>query len=171
LSCAREFGAETKAFVGADLRLPLFEPHLPEREPAAEQLVAALRQADGVILSSPGYHGLVSGLLKNALDYTEDMKGDSRSYFDGRAIGCIVVANGAQALGSTLASLRSIVHALRGWPTPYGATLMSGGAWSGGEPRDAETRNALALVARQVADFAAMSLNWQAQRERSEAVG
>lgn len=169
LSCARDLGAETRAFVGADLRMPLFEPHLPERAPEAERLVAALRQADGVILSSPGYHGLVSGLLKNALDYTEDMKGDSRVYFDGRAVGCIVIANGAQALGSTLSSLRSMVHALRGWPTPYGATLMSGGGWIDGKPSDVETHNALALVAQQVTHFASMSLGWR--HRQAEAVG
>lgn len=171
LGCARELGADTQAFVGSDLRMPLFEPHLPGRDAEAERLVAALRQADGVILSSPAYHGLVSGLLKNALDYTEDMRADTRPYLDGRAVGCIVVANGAQALGSTLSSLRSMVHALRGWPTPYGATLVSGaGSWVGNEPRDAETRGALALVARQVTQFASMSIGWIGLRA-AETVG
>ena len=37
----------------------------------------------------------------------------------------LVVADGWQACGSALAALRAIVHALRGWPTPLGATLNS----------------------------------------------
>ena len=32
----------------------------------------------------------------------------------------------ATRCGSTLAALRSIVHALRGWPTPFGVTLNTG---------------------------------------------
>ena len=34
-----------------------------------------------------------------------------------------MVADGWQACGSALAHLRSIVHALRGWPTPMGVTF------------------------------------------------
>jgi FMN reductase len=62
-------------------------------------------------------------LVKNAIDYIEDMRGDERVYLSGRAVGCIVCAHGAQAMGTTLSSMRDIVHTLRGWPTPYGATL------------------------------------------------
>jgi FMN reductase len=37
----------------------------------------------------------------------------------------IIAAYGWQATGSTLSSLRSIVHAMRGWPTPFGVTINS----------------------------------------------
>lgn len=154
-------GAETEAFTGASLALPIFDPQAPARSEDAARLVASLRRADGVIIASPGYHGLISGMLKNALDYTEDMRADPRPYLDGRAVGCIVSANGAQALGSTLSSLRSMVHALRGWPTPYGATLVSGVVtFDRGVPTDASARAALDTVADQVTDFAWMSLDW-----------
>jgi len=43
----------------------------------------------------------------------------------GRAVGCIVCAAGSQTTTSTLVSLRSVVHALRGWPTPVGVTISS----------------------------------------------
>ena len=62
-----------------------------------------LRRADGLIVATPAYHGGVSGLVKNALDFTEDLRGDERVYLSGRAVGCIVCADGAQAMGSTLA--------------------------------------------------------------------
>ena len=54
------------------------------------RMIAALRRANGVILSTPCYHGSVSGLVKNALDYTEDMCKDPEPYLDGRAVGLIV---------------------------------------------------------------------------------
>ena len=88
-------------------------------------LVEAVRISDGVVLVSPGYHGTVSGLVKNALDYVEDLRGDTRPYLEGRAIGCVAAAQGWQAAVTTLTALRSIVHALRGWPTPLGVALNS----------------------------------------------
>ena len=33
------------------------------------------------------------------------------------------LAEGIQAMGTTLSSMRDIIHSLRGWPTPFGATL------------------------------------------------
>jgi FMN reductase len=46
-------------------------------------------------------------------------------YFDGRAVGCIASAAGWQAAAATLSALRSIIHALRGWPTPLGIMINS----------------------------------------------
>ena len=90
-----------------------------------EALIAALRAADGIIIASPAYHGTVSGVVKNVLDYAQDLVTDAQPYFDGRAVGLIAVAGGWQAAGSTLATLRSITHALRGWPTPMAITANS----------------------------------------------
>lgn len=120
LGACEKLGARTQMFDGTSISLPMFAPEIPDRTPQAMHLVESLRRADGIIIGSPGYHGSLSGLLKNALDYTEDMRGDPRVYFEGRAVGCIVCAAGWQAVGTTLTSLRSIVHALRGWPTPLG---------------------------------------------------
>lgn len=89
------------------------------------ELVEAVRAADGVLIAAPGYHGTISGLVKNALDYLEDLSKDERPYLDGRAVGLIATAYGDQATMSTLITMRAIVHALRGWPTPMGATIRT----------------------------------------------
>ncbi len=104
---------------------PIFAPESSDRHPGAVRLVESLRTCDGIIISSPGYHGSVSGLIKNALDYTEDMVADPSPYLDRRPVGCIVSAYGWQATGSTLAALRSVMHALRAWPTPLGIAVNS----------------------------------------------
>ena len=67
----------------------------------------------------------ISGLVKNALDYAEDLRTDARPYFSGRAVGCIATAGGWPGAINTLSALRDIVHALRGWPTPLGAAINS----------------------------------------------
>ena len=118
-------GADTMLFAGEAIDLPLYAPHHSERCARAEALTGALRDADGIIVASPAYHGTVSGVVKNVLDYAQDLVTDAQPYFDGRAVGLIAVAGGWQAAGSTLATLRSITHALRGWPTPMAVTANS----------------------------------------------
>ena len=156
---AEQASARTFLFDGTFLSgLPHFSPGNHQRTEAQRQFVETVRQADGLIVATPGYHGGVSGLVKNALDLLEDLREDQRHYLDGRAVGCIVTAAGWQACGNTLAALRSIVHALRGWPTPFGATLNttekifddSGGC------ADPKIVTQLATVARQVVHFAQM---------------
>ena len=118
-------GGRTEIFAGLDLAFPIFAPEDSQRHPGALKLIASLRACDGIIVASPGYHGSMSGLIKNALDYTEDMVSDPSPYFDGRPFGCIACAYGWQATGSTLAALRSVAHALRAWPTPLGIAVNS----------------------------------------------
>ncbi len=157
LEAAEAAGARTFVFDGAFLaRLPHFAPETSERNEEQRQLVEMVRKADGLIVASPGYHGGVSGLVKNALDLLDDLRDDARSYLDGRAVGCIVTAAGWQASASTLAALRSIVHALRGWPTPFGATLNTAEKPfdATGTCRDEKVATQLATVARQVVEFA-----------------
>jgi len=156
LAEARASGAETIAITGADLVLPFYDPALTERTEAARKLVDAVRDADGIVLSSPGYHGTVSGLVKNALDYIEDLREDDRPYLDGRAVGCVATAYGWQASVTTLTALRSIVHALRGWPTPLGAAVNSAVAHfdDDGAVSDETVASNLSILGRQVVEFA-----------------
>ena len=123
LDMAERRGARTILLGAADLAMPHYAPERPERSAESKRLAETVAQADAVLISSPGYHGSISGLLKNALDYIEDLRGDRRPYLDGRAVGLIVSAGGWQATATTLAALRSIVHALRGWPTPLGVCV------------------------------------------------
>jgi FMN reductase len=150
-------GARIKLISGQSLQLPLYQPENPQRTAEARALVAELAQADGIVIGSPGYHGSISGLVKNALDYAEDLRSDRRPYFSGRAVGCIATAGGWPAAVNTLNALRDIVHALRGWPTPMGAAINSSeGVFDEGgaciAPRVAQV---LDLMAEEILSFAA----------------
>ncbi len=156
---AEALGARTRIFGGEFLAtLPLFDPRPAEPSPEQLELVEAIRGADGVIIASPGYHGSISGLMKNALDTVELTAKDEVPYFHGRPVGVIVTAYGWQATGSTLLALRSIVHAMRGWPTPFGAALNSTAGLfdEAGACRAPKDAWALDTVAEQVMEFARM---------------
>jgi FMN reductase len=166
LDGARRLGAHTEIVAGPSLPVETYDPARNARSAEAGRLVDLLRRADGIIVASPSYHGSLSGLVKNALDYAEDLRDDPRPYFDGRAVGCIVVADGAQAMGSTLAALRAIVHALRGWPTPYAATIDAKAQPFGadGQGAAASVGEAVDTVVQQVVEFAR---RWSAAAEGS----
>ena len=106
-------------------KLPIYDPENPLRNAAEELFVDTVRSASGLVIASPGYHGGVSGLVKNAIDLLEETSKDGRVYWDGLPVGLITTAYGYQATASTLASLRAIVHAMRGWPTPLGVAINS----------------------------------------------
>jgi FMN reductase len=155
LSAAAQQGARTKLFSAKALDLPMYTVDQSRRCPAATALVDALGNADGIIVATPGYHGGVSGLVKNALDYIEDLREHDPAYLDGRPVGCIVCAYGWQATTTTLVSLRSIVHALRGWPTPLGVVINSAetGFDVAGRPIDERCAAQLTALSSQVLDF------------------
>ena len=160
LDAAAEQGFATQMFGGADMaRLPLYDPRAHTRTEDEQAFVAAVRRASAVIIASPGYHGSISGVVKNALDLLEETAKDARPYLADMPVGLIATAYGWQATGSTIAALRSIVHALRGWPTPFAAAINTqvtkfddeGGA------SDPAVVEQLRLVGRQVARFAPLA--------------
>lgn len=158
LRAAELGGADVVLFGGAFLGgLPLFQPHAAEGSPSVAELLYAVARADGLILATPSYHCGVSALVKNALDHMEGLRDDPRPYLDRRAVGCVVTAAGTQAGGATLVALRSIVHALRGWPTPLGVALNTvDRSGAGGPEGDVVARHAAKLqtVGGQVVEFA-----------------
>ncbi|HVB90137.1 MAG TPA: NAD(P)H-dependent oxidoreductase [Beijerinckiaceae bacterium] len=157
LAFAQARGARTRMFAGSDLMLPLYNPGPGALAGHAAELVASLRQADGVILSSPCYHGGVSGLIKNAIDYTEEMRDDERVYLDGRAVGAIGCGYGYQGPGVVLSQLRQITHALRGWPVPLGVAVNSGVVkFEGTSCSDPNVARQLEIMAAQVVEFGAL---------------
>jgi FMN reductase len=152
---AERSGARVQLFSARSLELPMYNPTVSDRSEQAVALIEAVRECDGLVLGSPAYHGGLSGLVKNALDYLEDLHDDPRPYLDGRAVGCIVCAYGGQATATTLSSLRNIIHALRGWPTPLGVTVSSDSVrGSHGTVTDEHLRSRLRIMGQQVIEFA-----------------
>jgi FMN reductase len=160
MTAAADEGFRTHVFGGEDLaRLPLYNPRAAERTEAEQVFVETVRQASAIIIASPGYHGSISGLVKNALDLLEETAKDDRPYLADLPVGLIATAYGWQATGSTIAALRSIVHALRGWPTPFAAAVNSQQTRFDEDCRinDASVEGQLRLVGQQVARFAPLA--------------
>lgn len=173
LQAAENEGAEVLMLSGADLDLPPYSPETEIRTPVCERLVRELRRADGLVLGSPGYHGGVSGLVKNAIDYVEDLRGDVRPYLEGRAVGSVATGAGWQGAVNTLSALRGIVHALRGWNTPLGVAINTSDESfaEDGSYLSPKTNEMLALMGRQIVDFAQLRAGRLVADEASRPAG
>ena len=121
----------------------------------ARALVDELRRADAVVLASSAYHGSIPGLLKNAIDYTQDLMRDDRPYLSGRPVGCIATGAGWQGVVTTLEHLRTVVHALRGWPTPLGVAIntLQPAFSPTGEPIDSKLEMQLCTLTDELLQF------------------
>ncbi|MGL3821788.1 NADPH-dependent FMN reductase [Sphingopyxis sp. R3-92] len=161
LTGAQAAGADTLMITGPELELPIYAWERKDRDTASLHLIASLRRADGIIIGSPGYHGSISGLIKNALDYVEDMSGDASPYFHGRPVGAITTGAGWQGAVTTLTALRGIVHALRGWNTPFGVAINTVPPPFGpdGLCLDSKIETSLLALGREVADAAHMRIH------------
>lgn len=93
--------------------------------PDVERLRQTVREADGLILATPEYHGGVSGVLKNALDLM------SFKELSGKVTGLISVLGG-QANSNALNELRLIVRWVHGWVIPE--QIAVGQAWQAFTP-------------------------------------
>ena len=155
---AAHAGASVEYVTGRQLMLPIYDTETPDRTPDTVALLDAVRRADGLIIASPGYHGGISGMLKNVLDYIEDLRQDERPYLDGRVVGLIGVAHGWQTAVGTLHQLRQTVHSLRGWPSPLGVAINDAGGLIGKDAADSDETvvRQLQTMGAQVADMAAL---------------
>src|SRR4051812_47065715 len=71
LEGSAEAGAETELLDIRELELPMYAPGTSDVSDAVHKLCQSVYEADGLLWSSPLYHGTISGSFKNALDWLE----------------------------------------------------------------------------------------------------
>lgn len=151
MKAARAAGAVTEIVDIHALRLPFYEPRLGET-PAARAFVETIYAADGMIWSSPLYHGTVSGAFKNALDWLELLKRRDPAYLTDKVVGLICTAGGAQGL-QAINTMEFIVRSLRGWTVPLVAPVSH--AWHAfdeeGRAKDVAVHDRLTALGHEVA--------------------
>ncbi|MFB9326845.1 NADPH-dependent FMN reductase [Paenibacillus aurantiacus] len=100
--------------------LPFFSPdEYGTTHPQVVALKQTVLDADAVVLATPEYHGSISGVLKNALDFL------SQDHFSGKPVLSVSSAGGAVGV-SSLQQLQAIVRNLHGINAPE--WLSIGGA-------------------------------------------
>jgi len=116
LDAASSLGASVERYAVRDLGLPLYDAAISPPL-AARRLATAVGRADGLIWSSPMYHGTVSGSFKNALDWLQLLADHDPPFLSNKPVGLISTAAGTQGL-QAINTLDFVVRALRGWVVP-----------------------------------------------------
>ncbi|MGX1826980.1 NADPH-dependent FMN reductase [Paenibacillus taichungensis] len=101
-------GHEANLFDLYQTPLPFYAPDEKQNEDQnLSDLNTRMLAADAIILSTPEYHGSISGVLKNALDHL------SQAHFSGKPVLSISSAGGAVGVSSLL-QLQAIIRNLHG---------------------------------------------------------
>jgi NAD(P)H-dependent FMN reductase len=152
LKGAEELKCETKLINLRDYQLVFCDGKDDESQFPKDvfRLREEIKQAKGIILGTPEYHGGYSGVLKNALDL---MGFDE---FEGKMLGLVGVSGGSMGAFGALEGLRSIGRALHAWVVPEQALIPQ--AWQefdeAGNLKDPKLNERVRGVGRQVARFA-----------------
>src|SRR5712672_1650392 len=117
LEGARDYGADVELFDLRELNLPMFVPGVESVPVAARELCDAVQAAQGMLWSSPLYHGTVSGSFKNALDWLQLLSDRNPPYLTDKVVGLISTAGGTHGL-QAVNTMEFVVRALRGWAVP-----------------------------------------------------
>ncbi|MCC3376377.1 NADPH-dependent FMN reductase [Cohnella sp. REN36] len=106
-----ESGHQVQVYDLYEHQLPIFSPESEDEPESVARLRQAVKGADAVLLSTPEYHGSVSGALKNALDYL------GSDQFEGKLTLALSASGGAVGV-SALTQLQIIVRNLHGINCP-----------------------------------------------------
>lgn len=113
LAAAERAGAHAELLDLKEYDLPLFDPDVEDGEAGDAVLVKRkIREADGVLLGSPVYHGSYSAAFRNVHDYC------GFDEFEDTVVGLLVVAGGG-SFASTLDHMRITVRGVHGWVLPH----------------------------------------------------
>jgi FMN reductase len=152
LEGATETGALTELLDIRELALPMFEPGNTKPPESVRRMCEGIYNADGLVWSSPMYHGTISGSFKNALDWLQLLADRQPPYLTDKVVGLISTAGGVQGL-QAVNTMEFVVRSLRGWAVPL--VLPIAQAWkafdSHGKPADANLNEQLRSLGREVA--------------------
>lgn len=110
-------GGQTRLMDVRTLDLPMYVPGLKSTPAAVETLLELVYEADGMLWSTPLYHGSVSGAFKNALDWLNPLGSREPPYLSDKVIGLISTAGGTQGL-QAINAMAAMARALRAWAVP-----------------------------------------------------
>ena len=113
LEHAKKHGAEVRLLELNRIVLPLYNPSASASK-EVEHTAEAVAWADSFILTSPDYHGSMSGALKNFLDHFYEE-------FAGKLFGYIVASH-EKGL-TVMEQMRTVVRQCYGWSLPYGVSI------------------------------------------------
>jgi len=111
LKMAKEQGADVEFWDLDERPLPLVGEEGCWAHPNVKAFQTLLEESDAFFLSSPEYHGTMSGVMKNTMDWMYD------KHVGGKVFGLMSTLGGVTN-ANTLNHMRISLRWLHGWPVP-----------------------------------------------------
>jgi azobenzene reductase len=124
LDFAKKQGAETRLLDLRQTKLPLYDPTESQFNSEIQKVNDDVNWTDSLILSTPDYHGSMSGAMKNFLDYFW-------AEFAGKTFGYICSSH-EKGL-TTMDQMRTAVRQCYGWSLPYGVSVSDSDDFTNGK--------------------------------------
>jgi NAD(P)H-dependent FMN reductase len=118
-----ELGARVHIFDLSREEVPVFNVEgMQNPTTVIRELLSKLDEFPGMLWCSPLYHGSITGVFKNLIDWFELSGKRNPPYLTGKIIGMICTAGGNQGLQG-INTMHYIARALRAWSLPYSVAV------------------------------------------------
>lgn len=107
----------------SESEIPLFDTSIKEVPESVKKMNTIFREADIHIWLSPLYHGSMTGVMKNCLDWLEYSSHLPNAYLTGKIVGLVCWADGVQATQG-VNTMDNVAKALRAWTLPYNVSIQ-----------------------------------------------
>lgn len=133
LEAAEKENVETEIIDLRNIEMPVFNPD-NDRNDDLEEVSEKLREADGIVLATPMYHGSYSSPIKTLMDH---MGFDE---FENKTVGLLGISGGRFPI-TAMEHMRSVCKALDAWVLPYEAAVpQASEKFEGGLDDEIETK-------------------------------
>ena len=117
----------------SDYQIPIFQPKLMDTPPVAVQhFIEAFQEASIMIWLSPLYHGGITGVMKNAIDWLELTAKDQPAYLTNKVVAFTCWSGGNQAMQG-IQAMDNIAKSLRAWSLPYAVPISNSDLYEANE--------------------------------------
>jgi arsenic resistance protein ArsH len=119
----RQKGFATEVFSPKGGHIPFFEYPKGDMPEPVRAMCDAFTRADVLVWLTPLYHGSMTGVMKNALDWLEMTSKLSNPYLTGKVVALVCWGDGSQAMQG-INAMDSVAKALRAWVLPFSIPIL-----------------------------------------------
>lgn len=124
--------AEVIVYSMAESHVPLLDLSIDKIPESVETMCKLFNEVDAHIWLTPLYHGGMTGVMKNCLDWLELTSTWPSAYLTEKKIGLVSWADGMQAMQG-INNMDAVAKALRAWTLPYTIPICRSYLYSNGD--------------------------------------
>jgi arsenic resistance protein ArsH len=107
----------------SEAQIPFFDQHEPHPSAVIREMCDLFLQSELQVWLTPLYHGGMTGMMKNCLDWLELTARLDKPYLTDKVVGLVAWADGGQAMQG-INAMDAVAKALRAWVVPYTVPLV-----------------------------------------------